>query len=113
MDAMPRRVPVPGLAGSDAAAYAAIQNEPRLAVLRALMRVTSASRPEIETSTDLATTTTLNALQDLTELGYVVASQKSGRGARHIRYSVNRDALTTDLLGFLAWLLTDVPHDPS
>lgn len=102
---MPRRPPIPDLAGRAAAAYRAIQNESRLACLRYLLTVPSATRPEVSSATGLTATTTMGALRELEELGFVTASRPPQQHGPRPRYQAHRDVVTSDLLTLVSWVL--------
>lgn len=106
MGGMPRRTRIPDLTGEALSAHRVIQNESRLVCLRFLLGVPSASRAEITRATGLAITTTIDALSELEERGYVTATVPAeDRSGRHPRYTVNRERTTTELLAFVSWLL--------
>lgn len=105
MERMPRRSPIPDLTGEALNAHRVVQNESRLACLRFLLGVESASRSEVTKATGLAVTTTIDALADLEERGYIAASVTGDRAGRHPRYTANRERVTTELLSFVSWVL--------
>lgn len=100
---MPRRPPIPDLTGVALNAHRVIQNESRLICLRHLLGVASASRAEVTRATGLAVTTTIDALNELEERGFI--RQTEGGSGRGSRYVVNRERVTTELLAFVSWVL--------
>lgn len=105
MKRMPRRPSVPDLTGDALNAHRVVQNESRLVCLRFLLSVDSATRADVTRSTGLAVTTTIDALNELEQRGYVEASVTGVRAGRHPRYTANRERVTTDLLAFVSWVL--------
>lgn len=104
---MPIRTPIPDLTGEPLNAHRVIQNESRLICLRYLLSVESASRAEITQATGLAVTTTVEALAELEERGYVTAPNMPAhsRAGRRPQYKANRERVTTELLAFVSWVL--------
>ncbi|MBF4563418.1 hypothetical protein ITJ43_14895 [Microbacterium sp. VKM Ac-2870] len=100
---MPRRPPIPDLTGAALNAHRVFQNESRLICLRHLLRVPSASRAEVTRATGLAVTTTIDALNELAERGFITAIE--GGAGRGSRYAANRERVTTELLAFVSWVL--------
>lgn len=99
---MPRRPPIPDLTGAALNAHRVVQNESRLLCLRHLLRVASASRTEVTRATGLAVTTTMDALNELEERGFIRAVDDRDRDRR---YAANRERVTTELLAFVSWVL--------
>lgn len=106
MDRMPRRPEVPGLTGDAERAHRSVQAESRLLVIRALVTCGPLTGAELVAATALPATTTRNSLRELRELGYVELVD-AGASMREIRYRLLRDKLTTDLLVFVGWVLSD------
>lgn len=104
---MPIRTPIPDLTGEPLNAHRVIQNESRLICLRYLLSVESASRTEITQATGLAVTTTIDALAELEERGYVTDPDTPARArvGRRSQYKANRERITTELLAFVGWVL--------
>lgn len=74
--------------------------------LRFLLSVGSASRAEVTKATGLAVTTTLDALGELEEQGYITATVAAeDRAGRHPLYTADRERVTTELLAFVSWVL--------
>lgn len=106
MECMPRRPDVPGLTGDAARAHRSVQAESRLLVIRSLVTYGPLTGAELIESTPLPATTIRNALRELRELGYVDLVDPNA-SVREVRYRLLRDKLTTDLLVFVGWVLSD------
>ena len=112
MERMPRRPDVPGLTGDAAQAHRSVQAESRLLVIRSLVKHGPLTGAELVETTPLPATTTRNSLRELRKLGYVDLVNPEA-SMREVRYRLLRDKLTTDLLVFVSWVLSDTPeHSP-
>lgn len=109
MDSMPRRPHVPSLTGEAARAHRAVQAESRLLLIRALVSRGPMTGSELVETTMLPATTARNSLRELRELGYVEPVDEAV-STRDRRYALARDKLTTDLLLFVSWVLSDSTH---
>lgn len=103
---MPRRPDVPGLTGDAERAHRGVQAESRLLVVRSLVTRGPLTGAELVETTPLPATTTRNALRELRALGYVDLVDPEA-SKREVRYQLLRDKLTTDLLVFVGWVLSD------
>lgn len=83
-----------------------MQAESRLLVIRSLVTYGPLTGAELIESTPLPATTIRNALRELRELGYVDLVDPNA-SVREVRYRLLRDKLTTDLLVFVGWVLSD------
>ncbi|MFD1716171.1 ArsR/SmtB family transcription factor [Amnibacterium flavum] len=89
-----------------AAAHQAVAVESRLATLRFLLENPGATVQELVPVLGISAQSTRANLAELEAAGFVTTDAGDGpRNGKVVRYRVDRERFTTDLLAFVAWVL--------